>query len=57
MTSLGYEVFDADNHYYETRDCFTRYIEPKHRDKAVHVVKDENGRDRVMVGDKPFTVE
>ncbi len=55
MFEGDYFVFDADNHYYETRDCFTRYIEPRHRDKAVHVVQDEKGRDRVMVGDKPFT--
>ena len=41
-------VFDADNHYYETRDCFTRYIEPKHRAKAVHV---DSRRERPGPGD------
>ena len=48
-------IFDADNHYYEPRDCFTRYMEPKFRDKAVRVIEGEKGEDRVMIGDKPFT--
>ncbi len=48
-------LFDADNHYYEPRDCFTRHIEPAFRDKAIRVVPDEAGKDRVWVGDKPFT--
>ncbi len=52
---LGYRPFDADNHYYEPRDCFTRFIEPRHRDKAIRVVVDAQGVERVMVGEKPFT--
>lgn len=55
MASDGAFIFDADNHYYEPRDCFTRYMEPKFRDKAVRVIEGENGHDRVMIGDKPFT--
>jgi predicted TIM-barrel fold metal-dependent hydrolase len=27
--SLGYPVFDADNHYYEALDAFTRHLDPK----------------------------
>ena len=27
MATLGYGVFDADNHYYEAEDAFTRYAE------------------------------
>jgi predicted TIM-barrel fold metal-dependent hydrolase len=50
-----YGLFDADNHYYEPRDCYTRFIDPKHRDKVIRVEKDEEGRDLVMVGDRPFT--
>ncbi len=48
-------LYDADNHYYEARDCFTRHMEPRFRDGAIHVVRDESGRDRVMIGDQPFT--
>lgn len=53
--ALGFRPFDADNHYYEPRDCFTRFIEPRHRDKAIRVVVDDAGQERVMVGRKPFT--
>ena len=28
MADLGFEAFDADNHYYEAEDAFTRHIEP-----------------------------
>jgi len=55
MTALDYALFDADNHYYEPRDAFTRYMEPRYRDKAIHVVQDENGKDRVLVGRRLFT--
>jgi len=55
MRQIDYRLFDADNHYYEPRDCFSRHIERRHRDKAVRVVVDGEGRERVMVGDKPFT--
>ena len=55
MRQLDYGLFDADNHFYETRDCFSRYMEPKYRDKAVRLVPGENGKEQLMVGDKPFT--
>ena len=54
MAQLDYTLFDADNHYYETRDCFTRCIEPKYRDRAIRV-EQENGHDVVYVGDERFT--
>lgn len=47
-------VFDADNHYYETYDSFTRYMPPKLMNKALHVEKNDNGRNIVMVGDVPL---
>lgn len=52
---LDYGLFDADNHYYEPRDCYTRHIDPKFRDRAIHVEQDADGRDVVLVGDRPFT--
>jgi predicted TIM-barrel fold metal-dependent hydrolase len=36
---LGYPMMDADNHYYEQDDCFTRHIEPKYRDAAIRLVQ------------------
>lgn len=51
---LPYRLFDADNHYYEPRDAFTRHIEARHRDQAIHVVEID-GKDAIFVGDRPFT--
>ena len=28
-------IFDADNHYYEPRDAFTRYMDPRRRDEML----------------------
>jgi predicted TIM-barrel fold metal-dependent hydrolase len=55
MSPIGFRLFDADNHYYEPRDAFSRYIEPRHRDKAVHVVRNADGEEQVMIGSRPFT--
>jgi predicted TIM-barrel fold metal-dependent hydrolase len=49
------DLWDADNHYYEPRDCFTRYIEPAMADRAIRVTTDPDGREVVLVGDRPFT--
>lgn len=54
MTKDGAGLFDFDSHFYETRDCFTRHIDPEHRDRAVRAVTDEDGTERLLVGDRPF---
>ena len=48
-------LFDADNHYYEPRDCFTRHIEPAMRERAIRVEQDSEGKEVVLVGDRNFT--
>ena len=56
MTGPNYRYFDSDTHFYETRDCFTRYIEPTYRDHAVHSrINTATGREILMVGDVPHT--
>ncbi len=55
MTASPYGLFDADNHYYETRDCFTRHLPAKLRAKGVRVESGPDGRDRIFVGERPFT--
>jgi predicted TIM-barrel fold metal-dependent hydrolase len=55
MTAPAYRLIDADNHYYETRDCFTRHMPKKHLPSAIRVEPDAEGRDRIWVGEKPFT--
>ena len=47
-------IFDADNHYYEPADCFTRFMPADQMDEAIRVVEDGDGA-RVMIGDRPFT--
>jgi predicted TIM-barrel fold metal-dependent hydrolase len=48
-----YRLVDADNHYYEPYDCFTRHIESKFADRAVNIRKDEEqGLGKVYIGDE-----
>jgi predicted TIM-barrel fold metal-dependent hydrolase len=53
--SAPFLLWDADNHYYEPDDCFTRYLEPAMQDRAVRPVVDDAGHRAVLVGDRPFT--
>jgi len=48
MADLPYEIFDADNHYYEAEDAFTRHLDPKMRRRCMDwaVVK---GRKELLV--------
>jgi predicted TIM-barrel fold metal-dependent hydrolase len=55
MEELGYRLIDADNHYYEPRDAFTAYIEPAWRDRAVRVLPDPAGGERIWVDDRRYT--
>ena len=54
-TSIGYAFVDADADYYESRDCFTRHMERAHAEKAVRVVRGDDGRERIIIGDEKFT--
>ncbi len=46
-TKVDVQVFDADNHMYETTDAFTRYL-PKAYDGLIRYVQ-VNGRDKIAV--------
>lgn len=50
MKALDYKIYDADNHYYEPDDCFTRHIEAKYRDQTVWVDRRGEGPGRMYVG-------
>ena len=42
-------IFDADNHYWETSDAFTRYRDPKFADRGITLVDlDGNGKPRYV---------
>jgi predicted TIM-barrel fold metal-dependent hydrolase len=55
MGELAYRAFDCDNHYYETRDAFTRYAEPRYRDRVPRPVAGVGGREVLLVDGRPFT--
>jgi predicted TIM-barrel fold metal-dependent hydrolase len=55
MSGIDFQLFDCDHHYYETRDSFTRFIEPEFRDQAVTQAKDDDGVEIVVVGKRPLT--
>jgi predicted TIM-barrel fold metal-dependent hydrolase len=48
---LGFDVFDADNHYYEAVDAFTRHIDPSMRKRTMQWAEID-GRTRLLVGGK-----
>jgi predicted TIM-barrel fold metal-dependent hydrolase len=50
MQHLEFPLFDADNHYYEPADAFTRFMASADLDRAVRVVEGQ-----IVVGDRPFT--
>src|SRR5690349_13621718 len=48
MTSLPFSAFDADNHYYEALDAFTRHL-PRDMAKRAMQWADIDGRTRLLV--------
>jgi hypothetical protein len=46
---LGYDAFDADNHYYEALDAFTRHLDPRLGSRCVQWAE-INGRRYHVVG-------
>ncbi|MFZ5834274.1 MAG: amidohydrolase family protein [Pseudomonadota bacterium] len=49
---VTYPIIDADQHYYEPDDCFTRHIDPKFRDRAVHIVRGQSKYAQVFIGNE-----
>jgi predicted TIM-barrel fold metal-dependent hydrolase len=56
MTStakLPYRAVDADGHYYEPHDAFTRHLEARFSNRAINVrVSEKDGLGRLYYGDK-----
>ena len=46
---------DADNHFYEAEDCYTRHIEPEFRDRTLQLVEQPDGSRKPMVDGKEYT--
>jgi predicted TIM-barrel fold metal-dependent hydrolase len=55
---MDFRIFDADQHYYEAEDCFTRYASPRMvKEKFVRWVTEADGkRRRLFVGGKAANV-
>jgi len=49
--AVDYPTFDADNHYYEATDAYTRHIDPAMAKRAMQWAEIE-GRPRLLVGGK-----
>jgi predicted TIM-barrel fold metal-dependent hydrolase len=49
MRTVDYDIFDADNHYYEATDAFTRHLEPGFAKRTMQWA-DVDGRTRLVVG-------
>ncbi|RIL04466.1 MAG: amidohydrolase [Proteobacteria bacterium] len=53
MPTLPYRIYDADEHYYEPDDCFTRHIEAAFAKRTVWVDRSRgSGPGRMFVGDE-----
>jgi predicted TIM-barrel fold metal-dependent hydrolase len=47
LGSLGFPVFDADNHLYETKEALTKYLPDSHKNAIDYV--DVHGRTKIVV--------
>jgi predicted TIM-barrel fold metal-dependent hydrolase len=47
-------LVDAEHHYYEPDDCFSRHLEARFRDRALHVVN-VDGERHWLFGDRPMS--
>jgi predicted TIM-barrel fold metal-dependent hydrolase len=47
-TTLGFRLFDADNHYYEATDAFTRHLDPRLAKRTMQWAEID-GRQRLLV--------
>lgn len=51
---LDYRTIDADNHYYETRDAFSRHIEKAYAERTLLVHTDADGNDTMTIDGRPY---
>ncbi|HZQ77911.1 MAG TPA: amidohydrolase family protein [Acidimicrobiia bacterium] len=54
MSERG-RAIDADNHYYEVDDCFSRHIEARYADRALRPVPGREPARKWMLGDRPVS--
>ena len=49
-SNIGYTLFDADNHYYEAEDAFTRHLDPEHRARTVQWCEVDGRKQHLVAG-------
>jgi len=52
MNGEHYALWDADNHFYEVRDCFSRHIEARYRNDAIEARMQPDGQEYWYCGDR-----
>jgi predicted TIM-barrel fold metal-dependent hydrolase len=50
MSARTYQYFDCDNHCYEPRDAFTRYLPEEYLDRAITTVRAADGSEMILAG-------
>ena len=55
MSVDSYLYFDCDNHCYEPRDAFTRYLPKEYLDRAITTVRRADGQEMILAGDRIAT--
>src|SRR5579862_9188817 len=55
LAEPAYRYFDAERHFTEPDDCWTRHLESTFADRAVHVVRAADGTGIWYFGDRPLT--
>jgi predicted TIM-barrel fold metal-dependent hydrolase len=53
--TADYRLIDADTHFYEPRDAFTRFADPADHAELVRVTATKDGTEAILVGDRPLT--
>jgi predicted TIM-barrel fold metal-dependent hydrolase len=49
---MEYRLIDADEHYYEPDDCFSRHIEARFKDATITVCRGTDGLGRIFLGER-----
>jgi uncharacterized protein len=55
--SREYNCIDADGHILEPLELWAQYMEPKYRDQAPRLVRDNKGMERLLIGQKTLGSE
>jgi Amidohydrolase len=50
--AMGYRLIDADEHYYEPDDCFSRHIESRFAGQTIRVERGDDGLGRIYLRDR-----